>query len=104
MLRITELRLPLDHAEAALRLAIVARLGVSDADLRGFTVFKRSWDARRKSAVQLIYTVDCELADEAPVLARLAGDTHVRPSPDTRYKFVAQASTPASSATSQSTV
>ena len=50
MLRITELRLPLDHAEDALRPAIVARLGVRDADLASFTVFKRSYDARKKSA------------------------------------------------------
>jgi uncharacterized FAD-dependent dehydrogenase len=91
MLRITELRLPLDHAPEALRPAIVSRLKVADTDLAGFTVFKRSHDARKKSAVVLIYTVDCELADEAAVLARHAGDPHVRPSPDTRYRVPAQA-------------
>ena len=91
MLRITELRLPLDHAPDALRKAIVSRLGVDDAGLTAFTVFKRSYDARKKSAVVLTYTVDCELADEAAVLARHAGDAHVRPSPDTRYRLVAQA-------------
>jgi uncharacterized protein len=91
MLRLTELRLPLDHAEGALRPAIVARLGVPDADLLGFTVFKRAYDARKKSAIQLIYTVDCEVEDESRVLARLAGDVHVRPAPDMRYGFVAHA-------------
>ena len=35
MLRITELRLPLDHAESALRPAVVARLKIADADLAG---------------------------------------------------------------------
>ena len=91
MLRITELRLPLDHSQEALRPAIVSRLGVNDADLAGFTVFKRSYDARKKAAVVLIYTVDCELADESAVLARHAGDAHVRPTPDTRYRLAAQA-------------
>ena len=91
MLRITELRLPLDHDPAALRPAVVARLGIADADLAAFTVFRRSYDARRKSAIVLIYTVDCEVADEAAVLARHAGDPHLRPSPDTRYRLVAQA-------------
>jgi uncharacterized FAD-dependent dehydrogenase len=91
VLRITELRLPLDHAEPALRLAIVARLGIGDADLHGFTVFRRSWDARKRSAIVLIYTVDCELADEAAVLARFAADPHLRPTPDTRYRLVARA-------------
>jgi uncharacterized FAD-dependent dehydrogenase len=94
MLRITELRLPLAHAEAALRAAIVTRLGLRDADLHGFTVFRRAWDARKKSAVVLSYTVDCELTDgvdEAALLARCAGDTHIRPTPDTRYRFVGHA-------------
>jgi uncharacterized FAD-dependent dehydrogenase len=91
MLRLTELRLPLGHAEGALRAAIVARLGVRDADLAQFTVFRRAYDARRKTAIQLIYTVDCELAGEAAVLARLAGVAHVLPAPDTRYRFTAHA-------------
>ncbi|MFA6262552.1 MAG: FAD-dependent oxidoreductase [Bacteroidia bacterium] len=94
MLRITELRLPLDHAEPALRAALLAKLRLPGAALKSFTVFRRAWDARKKSAVVLIYTVDCELAadaDEAAVLQRLAGDPHVRPSPDTRYRFVGHA-------------
>jgi uncharacterized protein len=89
MLRITELRLPLDHAESALRPAIASRLGVHDAELQAFTVFKRAYDARKKTVIQLIYTVDCEVEDEARVLARVAGDPHVRPAPDMRYHFVA---------------
>src|SRR6478609_12178520 len=91
MLRITELRLPLDHAEDALRPAIVARLGVPDADLRSFTVFRRAWDARKKSAILLIYTIDCEVRDEQAVLAAHPGDPHLKPAPDTRYQFVGHA-------------
>jgi uncharacterized FAD-dependent dehydrogenase len=91
MLRITELRLPLTHAQAALRPAVLARLGVADADLVTMSVFRRAYDARRKSAVVLIYTVDCALHDEASVLARHAGDTHIRPTPDTRYRFAGHA-------------
>ena len=92
MLRITELRLPLDHPADALRPAIVARLGVTDAALTDFSIFKRSYDARKKSAVQLIYTIDCLLADEPSVLARLQGQPHIRPTPDTSYHFVGHAS------------
>ena len=91
MLRITELRLPLAHAAEALRAAVVARLGITDTDLTGFTVAKRSYDARKKSAVVLIYTVDCELADEATVLLRFGADPQVRLSPDTRYRFIGHA-------------
>ena len=91
MLRITELRLPLGHAEDALRPAIVERLGIADADLEGFTVFRRAYDARKKSAIVLIYTIDCDLADEAAVLLQNEGDPQVRTTPDTGYKFVGHA-------------
>lgn len=92
MLRITELRLPLTHAEDALRPAILARLGLDDdTDLVDFTVFKRAYDARKKTAIVLIYTVDCTLRDEAAVLAKFEGDQHVRPSPDTGYHFIGHA-------------
>ncbi|MEO8280379.1 MAG: hypothetical protein ABI564_11860, partial [Ideonella sp.] len=92
MLRITDLRLPLDHAESDLRAAVVSRLGLEQADhLRSYTVFKRSHDARKKSAIVLIYTLDCELADEARVLRRHANDPHVRAAPDTSYQFVGHA-------------
>ena len=91
MLRITELRLPLDHPEPALRLAILARLGLSNSELTRYTVFRRAWDARKKTAIVLSYTVDCDVPDGAAVLARFAGDPHVRPSPDTTYRVVAQA-------------
>ena len=91
MLRITELRLPLNHEESALRAAVLQRLGVADADLLGLEVFRRGYDARRKSDIQLVYTLDCTLRDEAAVFARLTGDPHIRPSPDTRYQFVGEA-------------
>src|SRR5450432_185070 len=91
MLRLTELRLPLDHVEGDLRAAIVARLGVADAALRGFTIFRRGYDARKKAAIVFVYTIDCEVDAEAGVLARHAGDTHLKATPDIRYRPVAEA-------------
>ncbi|MEO7150370.1 MAG: FAD-dependent protein [Burkholderiaceae bacterium] len=93
MIRITELRLPLDHTEGALRAAVLERLGIADVALASMHVFKRSFDARRKSAVLLIYTVDCEIEGESEpaLLARHAGDRHIGPAPDTTYRFVARA-------------
>jgi uncharacterized FAD-dependent dehydrogenase len=92
MIRIAELKLPLDHSDAALRQAVLARLGVRDDELAGFTVFKRSYDARKKTAIALIYIVDATVKDEARVLARLAKDQHVSRTPDMDYHFVADAS------------
>ncbi len=91
MLRITELRLPLNHDENALRAAILARLGIEAAALLDVHVFRRGYDARRRSAIELVYTLDLALADEPGVLARLAGDPKIRPAPDTAYRFVGHA-------------
>nr|WP_314628049.1 NAD(P)/FAD-dependent oxidoreductase [uncultured Janthinobacterium sp.] len=89
MLRLNEVKLPLEHDEAALPAAILARLDIAADDLLGFTVFKRSYDARKRSAVVLIYSLHVEVRDEAAVLARLRHDIHLMPAPDTDYKFVA---------------
>ena len=91
MLRLTELKLPLDHSPEALRPALCARLGIADDDLLDYTIFKRSHDARKKSAILLIYQIDVELRDEARVAARLHDDRHVVPTPDMAYHYVAQA-------------
>jgi uncharacterized FAD-dependent dehydrogenase len=89
MLRIAEIKLPLDHPESALRDAVLTRLGIGADDLLDLTVFKRSYDARKRSAIILIYSVLAEVRDEAAVLARMQHDAHVMPAPDTDYKFVA---------------
>jgi uncharacterized FAD-dependent dehydrogenase len=108
MLRLTDLKLPLDHPEAALREAILARLGIAADELTGYTVARRSYDARRRGAIVLIYSVDVDTPREADILQRLqldaesaafahAGDSgkgalgRIGPTPDTAYKFVARA-------------
>lgn len=92
MIRITELALPLDHPAEDLRKAIVDRLKIKDADLLDFTVFKRSYDARKKnSEIKFVYIIDLSANNEDRILARFADDTHVRPAPDTNYYPVATA-------------
>jgi hypothetical protein len=91
MLRLNEIKLPLNHAEADLPLAILARLEIPAADLLDFSIFKRSYDARKKSQILLIYQLDVSLPDaaEQSVLAKKLNA--VTATPDTQYKFVAQA-------------
>ena len=91
MIRINELRLPLEHPAEALASAAAKRLGIAEAAIRKLTVFKRSHDARKKNALLFIYTVDLEIEDEAAVLTRFADDPKVNPSPDTSYHFVSRA-------------
>ncbi|MBK8523543.1 MAG: hypothetical protein IPL58_05100 [Betaproteobacteria bacterium] len=91
MLRLTELRLPIDHPPEALLPAIAKRLGLAVADIVDFTVFKRSYDARKAALLTFIYTVDVAVSNEAAVLKKLGKDRNVGPAPDTAYRFVAKA-------------
>ena len=91
MLRLTDVLLPLDHPPEALPAAICARLGIAPEELERFAVVRRANDARKKSAILLVYSLDVAVADEAALLARFAGDPHVRPSPNTSYRFVTTA-------------
>ena len=91
MLRLTDIKLPLDHNDSALAEAIVRKLAISAEDLLHVNVFKRGYDARNNRDIQLIYTVDVEVKGEADLLAKFAKDTQVRVTPDMTYKFVAQA-------------
>ncbi len=86
MLRLNELRLPLDHSEADLTQAVAGRLGVPDAMVADARVVRRAIDARKKTAIALTYTVEVEMADEASHLT-----ANVVPAPDTAYRFVARA-------------
>lgn len=91
MIRVSEIRLPLDHEPAALKATLLARLGIAPGRLRSFTVFKRSADSRRKSAILLVYIVDAEVEDEAAALASLAGDRHIAPAPNMTFRPAAPA-------------
>ena len=91
MLRLTEIKLPLNHDENGLTAAILSKLQLTPEQLHSFTVFKRGFDARKKTDIQLIYTLDIEVDNEAALLNTFAKDPHVKPSPDTSYKFVARA-------------
>jgi hypothetical protein len=86
MIRLTSLQLPLDHHEDALLPAIAARLGIEVSAITGWSLFKRSYDARKRDAIKLVYTVDVETPLEAEVLKRRAKDETVRPTPDMTYR------------------
>ena len=94
MLRLNELKLPLDHEPEAVGAALYRRLKLTPEALRSEpVVVKRSVDARRKSQIQLAYSLEFELdpALEQRLLKRFARDPHLQPAPDTTYQLVAQA-------------
>jgi uncharacterized FAD-dependent dehydrogenase len=92
MLRLSDIKLPLEHSDEALREAIIKKLAINNDDLLGFSLFKRSYDARKKASIWLIYQLEVELSPmvEKQVLARFAKQSFVRSSPDTNYYPVAQ--------------
>ncbi|MBE4590750.1 hypothetical protein BOO24_00060 [Vibrio navarrensis] len=91
MIRLTEIRLPLDHEEGALLDAITSKLSIPADQVLSFNMFKRGYDARKKTNIQLIYTLDIEVANQEKLLAKFSKDPHVRETPDMEYKYVAKA-------------
>ncbi|MEO5813616.1 MAG: NAD(P)/FAD-dependent oxidoreductase [Rhodanobacter sp.] len=91
MLRLTDLRLPLDHSTAALTAAILERLGIDARVLISYVIARRGYDARKRGAIALIYALDVQTSEDAVLLQRFADDPHIKAAPDTSYHFVAQA-------------
>jgi uncharacterized FAD-dependent dehydrogenase len=91
MIRLTELKLPLDHTEAALPELIARTLGIAGSDLLSYTLYKRSYDARMKKLL-LVYICDVEVAPtlEAKLLKQFEAHPHIRPTPDQNYYPVVQ--------------
>lgn len=91
MLRLTDIKLPLNHDEHALEKAVLATLGIDAEQLNAVNIFKRGYDARNNKDIQLIYTLDVDVTNEDSLLEKFKKHTHVRPTPDMQYKFVATA-------------
>jgi hypothetical protein len=94
MLRLTVLRLPLNHSEEELQAAILRELGIERRELVRYAIFRRSFDARKRGAIALIYHIDAETTCEAEILRRLRSHPEIKnigPTPDTSYYFVTRA-------------
>ncbi|MBM3530090.1 MAG: NAD(P)/FAD-dependent oxidoreductase [Alphaproteobacteria bacterium] len=91
MIRLTEIKLPLDHPAEAIEQAAADRLRIPAEQLLSCAVFRRAHDVRKKSAIALVYSLDVAVTDEASVLTRFANDKNVRPAPDMTYRFMARA-------------
>lgn len=94
MLRLTDVKLPLDHDDQAINAFILNKLSLKAEQLIDYKVFRRGYDARKRNVITLIYTLDVTLSDdvnEEVLLAQFERDPHVRVTPDTTYKFVTEA-------------
>ncbi len=108
MLRLTEIRLGLEHTEAELRAAMLRALGIADAELVAWHVRRRGYDARRSGEIVFVYTLDVEVRDEVALLAKLRragtrqcrerrtrrsdrGRPHIAQAPDETYRYPVRA-------------
>jgi uncharacterized FAD-dependent dehydrogenase len=91
MIQITELRLPIDHTPEELRKSVIDKLQIDPSDLVRFNIFKRSHDARKNSALSLIYNIHVQVNHEEELLKKFAHDPHIQVAPDTQYHYLAKA-------------
>ena len=91
MLQLTEIKLPLAHAEEEISKAIIKRLGIPADDLLSCRIFRRGVDARKKNNIQFTYTLHAAVRDEAAILERCKNDPHISIAPDNTYHFVTHA-------------
>src|SRR5262249_6690485 len=91
MLRLTQIKLDLDHAEGEIKAAVLKRLDLKPQDLISYSVYRRAVDARKRSAIVLTYTLDIEARNEAALLQRFARDRNVGLAPDESYHLKARA-------------
>ncbi|MFT5813305.1 MAG: putative FAD-dependent dehydrogenase [Psychroserpens sp.] len=91
MLRLTNVKLPLNHQPEELEQVILATLKITVEQLTSFSIFKRGYDARKKSNIILMYTLDVETTKNEQLIAEHSSDQNIKASPDTRYKFVGHA-------------
>ena len=82
MIRIHQLALSLNHSADDLLAAVARRLKLSVGELGPLIIKKRSIDARDKQAIELVYSVDVEVASEAAVLGRLRGNSQLGVAPE----------------------
>jgi uncharacterized protein len=57
----------------------------------GYSIVKRSYDARKQGAISFVYTLDVDTPRQDYLLRRFKKDVQVMPTPDVDYRYVAKA-------------
>ena len=85
MIQLSQLRLPVDHSDDALRQAAADALGVRPERLREVKVKQRAVDARKRGEVQFCYTLLVDAEGQKELLKRKGRTGHVELAPDEAY-------------------
>ena len=79
MLRLINLSVPLDFSEESLRSLLLRKTGLSSNQLHRFSVVRKSVDARDKSDVHFVLSVDLDVSDETVAVKKCRQLTPVMP-------------------------
>ncbi|MEE8835493.1 MAG: FAD-dependent oxidoreductase [Eubacteriales bacterium] len=86
MIRISQLKLPVLHAPEDLKTRAASLLHVAPEEIRRLRTVRRSIDARDRSDLRFVYTVDLEIAHEKKILSRVR-NRNISAAPAVRYHF-----------------
>ncbi|MDQ7824855.1 MAG: NAD(P)-binding protein [Candidatus Eremiobacteraeota bacterium] len=78
---------------ADLEEALLKKLGLPRGELQSFHIYRQSIDARKKSGISFVYTLDAVLKDEESFL-KTCGDKDIAPSPRGAYSCPEPGETP----------
>jgi uncharacterized protein len=85
--RLSNLRLPVDHPEAALPQEATQWLGVKLQDIEELILRRRSLDARKRNQILYVYSVDVVVSEKVAINPNEKNAKNIRPAPDLRYQF-----------------
>ena len=69
MIRLNQVKLPVDHTESDLEKKILKLLHLKPRDLLSYKIVRRSVDARKKPDIFYVYTIDAETPKEPGILS-----------------------------------
>ena len=91
MIRLSNIKLPLDHEEQALVDTILSTLQINAEQLLSYKIRRRAYDARKKNTIFLIYTLDIDTSINTELLQQFVDNQSIKASPEMEYQYVAQA-------------
>ena len=87
MIRVSELKLPIEGNQKALEKKLAKALRVPVEEIKAYRIFKRSLDARKKDNIHYAYVVDVEVKNEKKILEKNK-DKNISETPDLDYKML----------------
>ena len=69
MIKVDQIKLPIDYTDGDIKKGIAKSLGVSCNEVKGYAIIKKSIDSRDKSRIRYVISAAAELEGEKKYLA-----------------------------------